>query len=212
LLGEVYPEIREYLRENMGIYIFVSVLFLLGVLLGGLVVRWLNTETMEHLYYSFSEFMESVKRGEELSPGVVLRTSLKQNLLQVLLFWATGLFALGFPFSLALLIFRGFTIGFTVAFLIEKTSYYGILFSLGIILPHNLLIVPAFLVITVTSFSLSFFNFKEKYLEKNKFNLKMYLASYSLLILLMSLVIILGGLVEAYLSQLFMRLMVPIMP
>jgi len=212
LLDDVLCEIREYLRENMGIYIVVSSLLVGGVCAGSLVVRWLDTETLDHLYQSFHLFLESLESEAEVSRGSIIKASFRQNLLQVVLIWLAGIFAPGFPFVLGMVIFRGFTVGFTVTFLVEKTSYYGILFSLGAILPHNLVIIPAFLVIAVTGFSLSYLNFKERYLEKREFKPGDHLGAYSLLIFLMFLLIMVGCLVEAYVSLVFMQLLVPLMP
>lgn len=210
MLEEIYSEIREYLRENMGMYIFVSSLFLLGLVSGVVMVVIQDGETFEELHLFFEQFTGG--DYEQVSQGFVFQESLRENLVQVVVVWLSGMFAFGFPVAAGFIFFRGFTLGFAVAFLVENASFYGILFSLGAILPHNLLIVPAFLVIAVTGFSLSFLNFKERYIYKNAFNLKKHLGYYSMLVLLMFLMVAAGCLVEAYISTVFIRLIIPVMP
>ncbi len=210
MLEEVKGEIREYLRQNMGIYIFITGLFVVGVCTGVALVFLLDAEVMNELDESFNMYVESGYPGEINQAGV-LGEALRHNLAQAVVIWLSGMLAFGFPIPAAIICFRGVTAGFAVAFLIEKAGYYGALLALGTVLPHNLLLIPAFLVISVTGFSLALLNFKERYLYKRSFNLKSYLSSYCLLMLLMLLVVVAGCLVEAYISVVFARLIMPVM-
>ncbi len=209
-MDEILLEIKEYLRENMGIYIFIAAMFVLGVLAGSLVLRGLDESQRLALNHYFSLFVDSFTDDAAMEQGAIFRQSLKTNFQYLFLCWFLGIFLFGFPFICGLTVLRGFSVGFTVGFLVERASFRGILFALGSVLPHNLIIIPAFLVIAVTGFSFSWLRFR-CYLEKRSCSVREHIGPYTLMIFLVGLILFLGILVEAYVTPVFMKLAIPLM-
>ncbi len=209
-MDEFRPAVKEYLRDNMGIYILIITLFVLGVIGGAVTVRGLDETQYLALNQYFSLFVDSFSQAEALDQGLIFRQALKLNFQYLFLVWILGLFLFGYPLICGLVALRGFSVGFTVGFLVERASYRGLLFALGSVLPHNLLIVPALIIITVTGFSLSWLRFR-CYLEKQPSSLREHVGPYTLAIFLVGLVLIAGVLVEAYISPVFVRVLIPVM-
>lgn len=207
-MDEVRGEVREYLRQNMGIYIFIISLLVLGVLLGGLAVRGLNETQMAALDQYLCVFIESFKDGAAPEQGAVFRQSLRINFQYLLLTWILGIFILGFPVICCLVVVRGFSLGFTVGFLVERASLSGVFFAMGSVLPHNLVIIPALIVLTVTGFSFSWLRFRS-HLEKRPCSLREHIGPYTVMNILLAMILFGGVLVEAYISPVFVRLLVP---
>lgn len=208
-MDEIRPALKEYLRENMGIYIFIISLFVLGVLAGALAARGLEEEQRLALNRYFSFFVESMADPGGMDQKLIFRDSLKLNFQYLFLTWILGIFMFGYPLICALVALRGFSLGFTVGFLVERASLRGVLFSIGSVLPHNLLIVPAVVVIAVTGFSFSWLRFRSR-LEKKTCSVREHLGPYTLAVFLVGLVMFTGVLVEAYISPVFVRLLIPV--
>ena len=207
-MDEIRQSIKEYLNNKMGIYSFIAALFALGVLIGALTVRGLEESHSAALSQYFNLFLENYGAKGILDQGAVFRQSLRLNFQYLLLTSVLGLFSFGFPFIAGLTVLRGFSVGFTVGFLVEWASFRGVLFAVGSVLPHNLIIIPVIIVLSVTGFSLSWLRFRS-YLQKRSGVLRERIGAYMLLVFFVSLALFLGILVEAYISPVFVKLLVP---
>lgn len=136
-------------------YILITALFTGGVLAGALALRSLGEEQLLQLNRYFGAFIESFHDSGMLDHGAVFRQALSLNFRHLLLTWFMGLFLLGFPVIAGLVGLRGFSLGFTVGFLVQRNSLRGALFAAGAVLPHNLLLIPTLIVGSVTAFSFS---------------------------------------------------------
>lgn len=194
----------------MGIYIFIIVLFSLGILTGALLVRGLEDSQSASLDQYFSLFLDSYN-GEEMPEGAtILGQSLRLNFQYLLIFWLLGFFMFGFPLIIFMIGLRGFSVGFTVGFLVDRAALQGVLLALGSVLPHNLLVIPALIVAAVTGFSFSWLRFKG-YLDKRPYPLRKHALPYTLVSITMGLLMLFGSLVEAYITPVFTRLLVPML-
>ena len=203
-------EIREYIQKNMGIYILIVILFSAGVLAGAFLVRGLEESQNEALQQYFDLFISSCLENQALEGRAILGQSVKINFQHLFLIWISGLFIFGFPVTAFLVSWRGFSVGFTVGFLVQRSALRGVLFALGSILPHSLLIIPALIVISVTGFSFSWLRFRS-YLEKRSYPARKHLFPYTAITFLLGLLMMAGCLVEAYISPVFIRLLVPLL-
>lgn len=208
---EINASIREYLRENLGIYMVIGIFFVIGVLGGAFALRYMEPGMIGDLADNFSIFAQGLEDGSGFDYGSIFRTSIWQNFRQLILICIAGTFIHGFPLIALLVGLRGAVIGFTVAFLIENASMEGVLFSLAAVAPHNLIVIPAFIMVAATGFAFSFRRFRENYIEKRPRPISEDLFSYGRTIFYLSLILILGSLVETYVSMLFMRITVPIL-
>lgn len=207
---ELQLEIREYLRENMGIYIVIVALFVAGVIAGSLIARGLDEDNRLLLNQYFNLLVEKGNGAGLEEQSTVLGQSLKTNFQFLFLTWGAGIFSFGFPLVLLLVGIRGFSVGFTVAFLVNRAAFRGMLFAMGSVLPHNLILIPAQVVIAATGFSFSWLRFR-RFLERRPSPIREHLGPYTLMIFFMGLVLFLGCLVEAYISPVFVRLLIPVL-
>lgn len=200
-------EIEEYFRENLGIYIFITALFSIGVLAGALVLRGLGEEQLLQLNRYFDLFVDGF--GESAADqGVLFRQALSLNYKFVFLAWFLGLFLYGFPFIAGLIGLRGFSLGFTVGFLVQRNALRGVLFASGAVLPHNLLMIPTLIIGGMTAFSFSWLRLRSS-LEQQPCSLREYIGSYSFMFLLVAALMGAAVFVEAYISPVFIKLLIP---
>jgi stage II sporulation protein M len=107
-----------------------------------------------------------------------------------------------------ILFIKGFILGFTVGFLIDELGFTGILFSTISLFPQNIIIIPSIVIIGVSALSFSLILLKNKR-GTEKYSIIQQVTGYTILVSLMALIIILGCFIEAYISPVFMKMMLP---
>lgn len=207
-MDEIGRDLKEYLRENMGTYILITALFTGGVLAGALALRGLGAEQQLMLNSYFGSFIENLDGSGTIDQAVLFRQALLLNCRFLLLTWFLGIFLCGFPLIAALVGLRGFSLGFTVGFLVQRAALRGVLFAAGSLLPHNLILVPALIAGSVTGFSFSWLRLR-CYLEKRSCSLREHLGPYSMMFFLVGLLTAAAVLVEAFISPFFLKILIP---
>ncbi|WP_202710889.1 stage II sporulation protein M [Sporosalibacterium faouarense] len=196
---------NRHFRENFFIY-FVSILSLMiGVSVGAITIKILNTN-QKHELISFLDSFFKVLNESSISSLDLLKQSLFNNLQTVLLIWILGIIVIGIPVIIGVLIMRGFVIGFTVGFLIEGFGFKGFLFAIFAVLPQNIFIIPSILIISVIAFKFSIVIIKNKIKKAPRYNFMNRVSKYSISILMISSLMVIGSIVEAYITPIFMRL------
>jgi stage II sporulation protein M len=200
----------EYIRENLGIYTLVACFFLAGIITGSILLRFMQASQMTELSTAVLHFMDGLKNETFfLKPLELLKVSYQKNILFLLVMWLLGLLWMGFPFILFILLLKGFSLGFTVGFLIRDYALKGMIFCLAAVLPHNIILVPAYIVAAVTATTFSLIKIKDR-MKRKYIDRSQYFSQYCILMLIILFFILLGGLVEAYITPVFMRLTVNI--
>ncbi|HHY90303.1 MAG TPA: stage II sporulation protein M, partial [Clostridiales bacterium] len=154
MLRKFQELIYKHIKGNIVIYFFVCLFFMIGISAGVFTVKALSDSQKQELISYMRSFFQ-VLQSNPVDEFSVFKQSLINNLQTGILIWLLGITIVGFPLILLLVAVRGLIIGFTVGFLIEQMNWRGILFSLCAVLPHNLLIIPSILVISVIGVSFS---------------------------------------------------------
>ncbi len=136
--------IREHVIERASSNFFVLVLFAVGVGFGAVAVRALSFSQKQDLL-SFLQQIFSAGVGVSTA-GASFVSTLLVNLQLLWLVWLMGLLVFGLPIIVLLVFFRGFILGFSVAFLLSEMAWKGVLLAFCSVVPHNLISVPVALV------------------------------------------------------------------
>lgn len=197
----------KHLRDNLGVYFIVILFFALGIATGAFTVKAMSTTEQENLVKYLNGFFQ-VLRSDSVSAGKNLAWALRNSLQTVFFLWVLGFTIIGIPFNLLITSFRGFLLGFTVAFLINSMSWKGLLFIIATILPQNIIYVPCIIVISAMSISFSLKAIKGK--GKNmgtSFGETNTVISYSAKISAIFIIMFLGYIIEAFISPALVRLL-----
>jgi stage II sporulation protein M len=204
VLHNIKQALYEHIREQFSLYLIVIFIFTAGVVAGGLSVRLLGEGQIRELNDYFYSFVDFLTEGQAVNQGLVLQRSLVQNGLFMLTLWLSGTVFFGFIFALGAVFYRGFTIGFTVGFLAEQNAMRGVLFSMGAILPQNLIFVPVIMMAAVMSVTLSLLLYRQR-VHKKVFSFGHTFFHFSLVMLTAALALAVGCLVEATITPVFMK-------
>lgn len=194
----------EHVRAQLTVYVLVCLVFAAGVTGGSLSARLLDETHLRDLNQYFFGFLDHLAGRQPIDQALILQRALLQNGKFILALWVCGNLFFGFAFVLGLLFYRGFAIGFTVAFLARENALQGMLFAAAAVLPQNLLYVPASLLAGACAFIFSVLLLRRRFTGRN-FPYGRYFVQYTLLLLFAAALLAAGGVVESVITPVFMQ-------
>jgi len=200
--------IHRHVQNQKSLYLFVTVLFMMGVIFGSIIVNTLDPAQKEGLLHYLGHFFQGLKQESIAEPEVVFQHSLGDRLKTVGLMWILGLSVIGIPVLLIFIFLKGMVIGFTVGFLVNQLSWQGLWFAFVSVIPQNLFVIPALIIVTVSGIHFSTLLVKNRLIH-HRGTIYPQFVSFSILVTGMALVLVFSSLFEAYLSPVMMKQAVP---
>lgn len=204
LITRIKRWLFRHFQNNFIIYFILSTVFAIGIIIGAISIKVLNTEQKNNIIVFLNSFFKAMK-NDGFDSILIFKQSIIDNFKTIGLMWLTGLIIIGIGIIPIAVMFRGFAIGFTVGFIVNEYGTKGFLFSILGILPQNLFIIPGIISISSVGIAFSLNNIKKRKtkLRYNKINLN--IMDYSILILFFSIIVFIGTLIEAFISPIFLR-------
>ncbi|WP_256710490.1 stage II sporulation protein M [Paenibacillus sp. FSL H8-0548] len=197
-------------KNQLSLYVFVSVLFVVGVIFGALMVNALTLEQQQEMAQDVSQYVRLMDQG--LGTGGV--DSFWERFFfhskWLLVVWVLGITVVGMPGVLALNFLKGALVGFSIGTLINQYGWKGVLFSLVSVAPQNIIVVPAMIIVSAAAISFSIFVIKNRLLQQ-KGELAPELGSFTSTAMLMLFVFAGAALFEAYISPYLISLISPLL-
>ncbi|MBM7648057.1 stage II sporulation protein M [Bacillus ectoiniformans] len=201
--------IGQHLQANASIYLFVMVLFFMGVVFGAIVVNSLSLTQKEDLAYYLQQFFGQVSTGQIADSEDLFQQSFIHNLKYLGCMWLFGISIIGMPLIFIFLFMKGIVVGFSVGFLVQQMSWQGFFLAVATVLPQNLIIIPTFIFIASVSAAFSMQLIKKIFMKQTvPFHIGPYFMRYVLFFLIAA-----GGAaaaagIEAYVSPVLMKMVI----
>lgn len=199
--------IQHHMEDHLSLYVFTTVLFIMGVVFGSLIVGALTVEQRQDLLGYLQHFFNGLGQGDIAEPTVALKHAAAHHLKFIGLMWLLGLSIIGAPLVLVLIFLKGLVIGFTVGFFVRELSWNGLGFAFLSVFPQNLIIVPAMIIVSVSSIGFSMLLLRNRFIHRRGTIYPQFM-SYSFLVLVMACVLVFASFFEAYISPKVMQQMV----
>jgi stage II sporulation protein M len=196
--------IQAYVKEHQSLYVFTIVLFSMGIIFGAVIVNSLAPVQKQELFSFLQYFFKHIDQNGLAEPNTHFQQSFGFYLKTVGIMWFLGLSIIGLPMILLLLFLKGVVLGFTVGFLVNQMKWEGVTFSLMGVLPQNMLVVPALIIIGVAGISFSLRLIKTRLVTKRDVILPHFL-SYTLLVIAMLGVLMVAAMFETFVSPRLMQ-------
>lgn len=196
-------------KDQLSLYVFVFVLFVVGVVFGALMVNALTLGQQQDLSGDVQQFILHIENGT-LQPGsesFAGRAWFQAKWL--LLVWVLGLTVVGMPFVLALDFLKGVLVGFAIGMLVRQFAWKGLLFSLASVAPVNLIAVPAFLIASVAAVTFGMHVVKSRFIGRFG-TLGRPLLTFTATAAVMLVFVLGAALVESYLTPILLKWAVPL--
>ncbi len=196
--------IKQHIRDNRWQYLLILLIFIAGVALGSFKVSGLEGGVRTHLLQMLDNYLKGGIEGN-LNGSSIFASAFFHQSKTILLIWFLGLTVIGFPLILAVVFFRGFSLGFTLKFLFQEKAGAGIVLSFISVLPQNIVYIPFLIMWAVVAINASLYLIKDN--KNNYLPLGSALIGYNLLMPLFIVIFLLGAFIEAYLSPWLLRLL-----
>lgn len=131
---------------NKKLYLFISIILLIGVVVGIVFVTLLDESTKEILFLNINEFLQSIDKS---NIGLIL---MHLVILSTLLVTSTIL--LGGPLIIFFIFYNGFTIGFIISSITCIFGIKGLLFSLIYVIISKLIFLVFLIIFSVNLFKI----------------------------------------------------------
>lgn len=198
------------LKEHIPLYIFVSVLFIMGVVFGALMVNALAPEQKDEMFRYFTSFVHALDQGTDFGGQASFQQAFLLHLKWMGLIWVLGLSVVGLPLILVLDFFKGVLVGFSIGYLSGQLAWKGLLFSMTAIVPQNLVIVPVLMMTSVAGLAFSLYLIKHRFLSSRGSVYREFL-KYTTSAAVLTGVLGLISLFEAFVSPAMMRWVTPML-
>ncbi|NLY78231.1 MAG: stage II sporulation protein M [Tissierellia bacterium] len=194
----------NHFRDNFLIYFIVTVLFCIGIIIGAVTIKVMESERINSIMQFVNGLFKSIN-SSDINNVSVLKQSLIDNFKAILLVWISSALIVGVILVPAIILFKGFALGFSVGFFVNEFGFKGFLFSVLGIFSQNLFIIPGIIAISSIGLAFSINNIRKKKIRvKSNAFISEFINSSSF-IALFSVFVFIGCLIEAYLTPVFMK-------
>lgn len=195
--------IQGYLSRNIREYFLVTLIFLIGIILGVIFINKANETQIQEIGNYFTEFIGKMQQEVKVDRGELLKNSLISNFCLALLLWFAGSTVIGFPIIYVTTAYRGFCLGYTIAASISALgSGNGLLFSLAAVLLQNILVIPCILALSVSGIKL----YKTIMKDKQRETIKLEITRHTLFCIMIFIILVLASFLEVYGSTTLLEL------
>lgn len=189
--------IKKHIKDNIKSYILVSLIMLIGIVLGVIFVNNMGVTQTQEVQSYLHEFVNNLKESKNINNTELLNKSLKSNAILVFTMWFIGSTVVGIPLVVSIVGFRGFCIGYTVSSAIKTFgTAKGIVFFLTSMMLQNLIFIPSIIALAVSGIKL----YKSITKDKRKENIKLEIIRHTVLSFIILIVLIISSIIETYLS------------
>lgn len=198
--------IFQHMKDHLSIYLFVSVLFLMGVIFGAVIVNSMTISQKEDLFYYLNQFFGQLSQGKAASSKDMFLQSLLHNMKYLGLMWILGISVIGLPVIFIMVFLKGIVVGFTVGFLVNQMGINGFFLSFVSVLPQNLLLIPAYLIMGTCAIAFSMRLIRQLFVKRSLTEAPVHwFGRYAFVLVLILVMSVISSFLEAFLSPLLME-------
>lgn len=190
--------IIEHIRNNFIEYIVVILILIIGIIFGTIYINNIDISQKEELSTYISGFLEDTYSGSEIDLNKLLKTSIFNNVIIIILLWIFGLTAIGMPIIYGIVAIKGFCLGYTISTIIGSLGVgSGIKFVIATMLLQNVIMIPCILILAVSGIRL----YKDIVKDKRRENIKIEIFKYTIITIVIGIFSLLSALIETYISS-----------
>ena len=190
--------IEEHITRNIRTYFILIIIFLLGLIIGLIVVNNSSEEQETEITNYINTFITELKNGSKLDYFKLLKSSFGNNLFLVIILWFMSLAVIGIPAVYGMVGYKGFCMGYTISSVVMTLGTgKGIAFVLSSMLIHNIILIPCMLAVAVSGINL----YKSIMKDRRKENIKLEIIRHTVFFLIMLAIMAIGSLIETYISS-----------
>ncbi len=193
-------KVEEHLAKNIKNYLILSLVLIVGVIIGIISVNNLKEEQKCEINDYLSEFTDTIKNNSKIDYSKLLEKSIKENIKIIILIVLIGFSIWGKFAIIGITGYKGFCLGYSISSAIVAFGVgKGILFSSTLLFLSQVLVLPICFYIAIKSLKTY-----ESLIDDNNDD-KVILIGYVISLIISIIIMIISSFIETYLnSNLFM--------
>lgn len=207
-MKKYFNKISKKIRINKTLFIFLVTLVLFSVAAGAIFSSIINDSDKKLVTEYLNNFITNVKNNNIIQENKIFTNMIFTNGFSLAI-WILGISLIGIILVLPLLFLKGFILGFTIGSMMVNLKYKGIVLSLIYIIPHNLINILIYMLISAYAIIISHKLIKS---VKNRkiFDFKKIMNKYTYILYFTQIVLLLTTLYETYILPYLMKIIVKI--
>lgn len=197
--SKIFSLIEEHVNKNIKEYAISALVFLIGIIIGVMLLNSSNPENQENIKGYINEFINVIENKEyEIDEKKLFIKALLSNLKIAAIIWIAGSTIIGIPLIYGSIAYKGICIGYSISAIIATLGKWnGIIFGVGAMLLQNIIAIPCILALSVSSIKM----YKSTMKERNKENIKSEIYRHTMFSIIMTIGLIFASFVEMLLSN-----------
>ena len=190
--------ILNHIKNNLKEYVSVIIVFLIGIVLGVIVLNNSNDLQKQELSTYVNDFVTQLNSDVSIDKIQLLKNVLLNNLIIVIGLWFIGSTVIGIPIVYAIVAYKGFCLSYSISTILAVLGgSKGICFVLASILPQNIIYIPCILALAVSGIKLYKSIMKDRRID----NIKLEIFRHIFFSLFICILFIIGSIIETYVSS-----------
>ena len=195
----------DYINDNAKAYIIITLMFLIGIVLGIIFVNNTNENQQNQIGGYINNFIDATKNNQQISSQELLKEYIKSDSYTALILWFLGSTVIGAPLIYLAILYKGYSIGYTISSVIATIGAgKGVIFILTTMLFKYIIYVPCILSIAVSGIKL----YKMIIQDRRNENIKIQLIRHTLFCILMLILMTISSIIGTYLSMWLLKMLV----
>jgi len=195
------PSPFTHVQQNMTVYLFMSILFLTGIIFGAVVVNSMSFIQKQDLYFHLERYFHQLIDGQIIPNKDIFKKSFFHHFKMLFLLFVLGLSVIGLPIVWILIFIKGLVIGFSVGFIVNQLGFKGLLLATFSIAPQNLIIIPIYIIAGSFSMVYSLTLFHKLFSRSVSQSIFKPFVQYSAVFFVLVLGSVFGSFLEAFVSN-----------
>lgn len=195
-MGKYLDKIIKKVRISKKLFIFLIALVFVGIASGAIFSSILNESDKALVSEYLNNFMTDISNNKIVTNTSFLNTSIFTSGF-ALLIWLFGVSVIGIIFILPFIFIKSFILGFTIGCIITNFKVKGILISFIYIIPHQIINILIYILISSYAIIVSMKLIKSLK-SKKVFDFKKIMNRYTFILVFSEIVLFMSSLYETY--------------
>lgn len=200
-MQEIKRNLAHHVKSHAIIYLFMCTLLLSGIIFGAVLVNSMSFIQKQDLFFYLERFFNYTVGEQDMDRLELWKGSFLYQLKYLALLFLLGLSIIGLPIIWILLFIKGLVVGFSVGFIVNQLGMEGLLFSSLTIAPHNLFIIPIYLIAGTLAMIFSLISLKKIFSRRNVDSLREPFVNYIVIFSILIIISAGASFLEAYVSS-----------
>lgn len=138
--------IFSHIENNIKEYLIISIIFFIGIVIGVIFINNISESQVSEITNYITSFVEDLKNNKDVNTLLLLKESIKNNVILGVFLWFMGSTVIGIPIVYLTVCFRGFCLGYTISSIIlslgvrKRDDFFNFFTSIAKYFIHTLYI------------------------------------------------------------------------